>query len=72
MSVTLEQARLAKRLLTEMLGGERYVNGIGIVRSNGDYGLKVNLLREAPALEVPDEIEGVSVMLDVTGPAYPG
>lgn len=69
--MTLEQARAARHTLATLLGGDRHVNGIGIVRSDGGYGLKVNLIDAAPELHVPDQVNGVRVERDVTGPAFP-
>lgn len=71
MSVSLTQARAAKRQLAEQLKYAHEVNGIGIVRSNGDYGLKVNLVEPVRANSLPDEVDGVSISFDVVGPSFP-
>jgi hypothetical protein len=66
--VTLERARAAKvtalRLL-ERVGG---VVGVGITRVDGEYAVKVNLSAPvAHGTELPSEIDGVPVQVEVIG-----
>ncbi len=68
--VSLERARAAKRTLAERLRGVEEVNGIGLTRVGESYALKVNCER-APAAELPTEIEGVSVVVEVVGKIRP-
>jgi len=70
MKTTLDQARAARRALAEQLASSPEVNGIGITRNGTSYALKVNLI--APAnVRVPKRVRGVSVSVDVVGPAVP-
>jgi hypothetical protein len=71
-SASLEQARAAKKHLAAQLVDMYQVNGIGIVRDDGGYGLKVNLLDPSPSPRLPREVDGVKVSVDVVGPAYAG
>lgn len=66
--ITLEQARAAKRAVLERFGAIGCVVGVGITRLSGQYAVKVNL--EAPieaGVDVPDQIDGVPVRVEVTG-----
>ena len=64
----LQHARAVKDQLTERLRGEPAVNGIGLVRHNGGWAVKVNLARPAPYLRLPGRIDGVEIQTDVIGP----
>jgi len=63
----LDTVRAAKTALTEQLAHDNRVNGIGITGSNGDYGIKVNIVDAADAPELPTEIDGVPVKVVVIG-----
>jgi hypothetical protein len=63
----LETARAAKLALTTQLAGDDRVSGIGITGSNGDYGVKVNLVDDHDVPALPEEIDGVSVKTVVSG-----
>ncbi len=69
MSADLERARAAKALLAERLRGQESVVGVGLQRRGDGFGVKVDL-REA-GLEVPAEIDGVPVAVDVVGRITP-
>jgi hypothetical protein len=65
---TLDRARLAKTSLNKRLADRREVNGVGVTRTPDGFGVKVNLSREPNAdLEIPDEVDGVSVEVEVVG-----
>lgn len=64
---TLEQARAAKRKLAARLRDREDVQGIGIAVVQAGYGVKVNLA--GPSAEgIPDDVDGVPVIVDVVGP----
>ncbi len=69
MSADLERARAAKARLAEQLRGQASVVGIGLQRRADGFGVKVDL-REA-GLDVPAEVDGVPVAVDVVGPITP-
>lgn len=63
--ITLEQAQVAKIKVKRLLAGAAEVAGIGVTRVGDDYAVKVNL--SAPGAEIPDNIDGVPVRVEVTG-----
>lgn len=66
--VTLEQAQAAKQTALRRLGTIGQVVGVGITRVAGEYAIKVNLSEPVgPGTELPTEIEGVRVRVEVTG-----
>lgn len=66
--VTIEQARAAKvaaRRHFETLGT---VVGVGVTRIEGDYAVKINLSEPlAEGTELPAEIDGVPVRVEIVG-----
>lgn len=64
---TLDRARAAKERLRERLAGLAELRGLGIAVLPGGYGVKVNLLCELPPGVVPDEVDGVPVVIDIVG-----
>jgi hypothetical protein len=64
----LLRARAVKDKLTERLRAEPDVNGVGLMRRADGWAIKVNLIRPAPNLDLPVEIDGVEIHTDVTGP----
>lgn len=66
--VTLERARKAKRVVQSKLEGCGTVTGIGITRTGGEYAVKVNLAEPEPDREIPTEVDGVQVCIEITGP----
>ena len=63
---TLDQARAAKRSLEAKLRRVPEVNGVGITRVDGLYGLKVNLASDTHAA-IPSQVNGVPVRTEVVG-----
>lgn len=70
MAATLQHARAAKQQLRLQLGQIAAVNGIGITRREGGYGIKLNLAEPVPkGLTLPTEIDGVEVEVELVGRA---
>lgn len=66
--VTLEQAQAAKQTALRRFGAIGKVVGVGITRVAGEYAIKVNLSEPVgPGTELPTEIDGVRVRVEVTG-----
>lgn len=66
--ITLERARAAKKTALRHLRSRDDVVGVGITRVSGKYAVKVNLSEPPePGTELPDEIDGVPVRIEVTG-----
>ena len=63
----LEQARRAKAKALETLAGRCELSSVGITRSGGRYAVQVNLEHE-PEEALPSEIDGVRLVVKVTGP----
>ena len=62
------EARRAKAVVVELVGGDDAVNGVGIAPSAGGYAVKVNLARPLqPERALPDDIDGVPVIWEVVG-----
>jgi hypothetical protein len=69
---TLDQARVAKRKAIELLAEIPELRGIGIAPLiGGGFGLKVNLLRATEGVQIPAEIDGVPVIVEIVGPVRP-
>ena len=68
---TRAAARAAKSVLTESLGGDPRIVGIGLARRESDYVVKVNLADAAAAGRVPTDVDGVSVVTEVVGTVRP-
>lgn len=65
---SLSDARQAKAAVIQMLGDNDAVNGVGIIRTDDSYAVKVNLLRSPGSdLAIPDSINGVPVTWEVVG-----
>ena len=64
---SIDAARAAKARLGERLAGESLVNGLGLARFGEGWAVKVNLLRAAPDLGLPAEVDGVEVWVEVVG-----
>ncbi len=67
----LQDARAAKekaRILFRRLGR---VCGVGITRLGDSYAVKVNLeAKPARGTQLPQEIDGVPIVVQITGPIY--
>lgn len=65
---TLEEARAAKVHAREVFEPLARVAGVGITRVADGYGVKVNLTTAPdPGVELPDEVDGVPVRVEVVG-----
>ena len=64
---TLDEARAAKRKASARLARLPQVTGIGIVRLQGGYGLKVNLAEKVAAGTIPDTVDDVPLHAVVVG-----
>lgn len=68
MTVTIIQARQAKKIAKAELANRPGVVGIGICKVGVDYAVKVNLSASLPEnASVPDRIAGVPVVCEVVG-----
>jgi hypothetical protein len=66
--VTREEARSEKARALEIFGRIGIVVGVGITRIDGGYGIKVNFRDEpAPDTELPQDVNGVPVKIEVVG-----
>jgi hypothetical protein len=69
MAASLENARAVKARLSDEIGNHPQVNGIGITRVGGGFGVKVNLEHgKRQDFQVPDEIDGVRIRFEPVGP----
>lgn len=68
---TIDEARAAKEKVTRLLEGRPGLRGIGLSRFNGGYALKVNIADRAYAPDVPDDVDGVPVKVEVVGEIRP-
>jgi hypothetical protein len=69
-----DEARRAKVAVLELVEGDDAVNGVGIapLAGEGGYSVKVNLARPLrPERALPDEIDGVPVVVEVIGTVRP-
>jgi hypothetical protein len=69
---SIEEARLAKERAKQLFRNLAPDGTItfGITRLDGGYGVKVNLQRDlSPGVELPGDVDGVPVKLEITGPA---
>jgi hypothetical protein len=65
MSATLEQARAAKASLRAQLAGISGVRAIGVAFLSDGCGVKVLLERLPAGTVIPDEIDGVPVIVEL-------
>ena len=68
MTADLQRAYRAQDRLLAALGGDDRVNGVGIARGDEGYVLKVNLRDAAARGAVPEEVDGVRVLVHAVGP----
>lgn len=69
MGASREDARAEKARAAEVFGQIATVVGVGITRMDDGYGLKVNLSEKPdPGVNVPEDINGVPVRVEVIGP----
>lgn len=68
MSTDLTAARAAKRVVADRIVGHPAVTGVGIARLGAaDFAVRVHLREAASDLDVPTEVEGVTVLVRVIG-----
>lgn len=65
---TLSQARAAKARVLEVFSRLGQVVGVGLVKLDDGYGVKVNLQSRPRAVAMPRSVSGVPVTVEVTGP----
>lgn len=63
----ISQARAVKNALGKRLASVSEVNGIGLMRHDGGWAVKVNLVLPVSDLSIPHRIDGVEVFTDVVG-----
>lgn len=68
---TLEAAMAAKQTLAPKLAALPELRGIGVAVLDCGFGVKVNLSRPVAAGVVPDDVDGVPVIVDVVGEIRP-
>jgi hypothetical protein len=67
--ISLEQARAAKKRAVERF---KNLGSVGITRVRGEYAVKLNLTEPAaPDLQLPSEIDGVPLCVEVVGVVRP-
>ncbi len=65
---TLDQARAAKAKVLAAFGHDASVVGIGITRIGEGFGVKLNLeAAPAPEANLPKDVDGVPVLVEVVG-----
>ena len=66
--ITLDEARAAKAKILGVFGHDPSVIGVGITRIGEGYGVKLNLeLPPAPDANLPKDVDGVPVRVEVVG-----
>jgi hypothetical protein len=68
---TLEAARAAKEKVRELIAGVEGVRGLGLTSVGSRYAVKVNLSAQLENLSLPDDVDGVPVVIDVVGAIKP-
>jgi hypothetical protein len=64
----IEKARSAKAEVLTRFAGLAQLNGVGITRVGSGFGVKVNLAEAlGPGTELPEEIDGVPVVVELVG-----
>jgi hypothetical protein len=64
---TREEAERAQQKLRARLAGLANVRGIGIAILDHGFGVKVNLERTDAQQDIPDDVDGVPVIVAVVG-----
>jgi hypothetical protein len=68
-TIDIDRARAAKAKALTVFGDLVRVNGVGITRVGGGYGVKVNLSQHPPkGVRLPHEVDGVPVRVEYVGP----
>jgi len=67
MSVSIQQARIAKVKMKDLLAGranlQQVLTGVGIGRVGNDYAVRVNVSDSVPDADIPTSLDGVPVEL---------
>lgn len=63
----LKRAQAAQDRLVATLDGHPEVNGVGLVRTDGGYVLKVSVRTAGARKTIPTEIDGVTVRVQAIG-----
>jgi hypothetical protein len=67
--ITLDRAQAAKEVAVKRFEPLGTLVGAGITRVKGEYAVKINLSKPVdPGFELPTDIDGVPVRVEVTGP----
>jgi hypothetical protein len=66
--ITLQRARTAKAAVLKQFRRLPNLSGVGIAKVSGEYAVKINLTAPMPTgTQLPGEIQGVPVAIEVTG-----
>lgn len=69
---TRQEARAAKIVLRALLSGLPELRGLGVAfLDGGGHAVKVLLQRRPAGIEIPDDVDGVPVLVDVVGELTP-
>lgn len=69
---TLDKAQAAKRTAVQRFAKLGTLAGVGITRVDGRYAIKVNLSKPPDVdFELPTEIDGVPIRVEITGTVRP-
>lgn len=69
---TLERARAAKRHVVELLADLPELEGVGVTFLDDGFAVKVNLRRMPLSCDIPAEVDGVPILVEVVGPMRAG
>jgi hypothetical protein len=70
--ISLERAQAAKKAALHRFKKLASVTGVGITRVGGEYAVKLNLSEPiGPGVELPSDIDGVPLRVEVTGTIRP-
>jgi hypothetical protein len=70
--ISLERAQAAKKAALQRFRKLGTVTGVGITRVRGEYAVKLNLSGPIdPGVELPSDIDGVPLRVEVTGSIRP-
>lgn len=67
----LDAAERAQKLLAGRLAGMSGLRAIGIAVLEGGFGVKVYFTETPPEGSVPDDVDGVPVIVDIAGSIRP-
>ncbi|HEX6973092.1 MAG TPA: hypothetical protein VF147_01760 [Vicinamibacterales bacterium] len=70
--ISLDRAQAAKKVALKRFEPLGTLTGVGITRVEGEYAVKVNLSDAPdPSIEMPAEIDGVPLCVEITGEIKP-